>query len=176
MRHLLSGAGAIALAAFAVPATSDNLVWRTTLGDGYAFVGVVAADEADSEEPTYPFSMVCSLETRDETVVSGIDAKALGAAIANDEVPSFRFVLDGVANDDTGGEVADIRFGQMYGDWEYVVYGEFSGLLRDAKTVSIAGVGIKLDLPAAGMSEALTKFGDACGSLDDGGGEGPSDG
>lgn len=174
MRHLLSGAGAIALAAFAVPAAAGDLVWRSVQDDGFAFVGVVDAAEADADEAHYPFSMTCSLETGDETVVSDIDAKALGEAIARGDVPSWWFILDGAANDETGGEVSDIRFGQMEGVWEYVVYGEFSQLLRDAKAASIAGVGVNLDLPAAGMTDALAKFSDACGSLD--GGDEPSDG
>lgn len=146
-------------------ARADQLVWYFTSDDTSAYIAVENASEVGQEEVDAAFSMSCSIAGDEETIVSGIDAEALGQAIANDDVPSFHLVLDG-KTDDFGDVIADIHFGQMSGDWQYVVLGTLAGNMLGASTIKVEGVGVDLTLPTDQMAASLQKFKDACDTLE----------
>lgn len=76
------------------PAHAANLVWQFNQDEESAFLGVVdSAAKADNE--TYPFYMSCAATGDETTVISNVDAKALGAAIAKGDVPAVSYLLDG---------------------------------------------------------------------------------
>ena len=175
---LSSAAAALALAAGG-PARADSLVWHFNSDETSAYISVMAANATDEEEGDAAFSMVCTAEGDETTVVSDVDAAALGKSIAAGEVPSFHFVVDG-KTDDAGDEISDIHFDQMNGIWQYVVNGVNTGSLLDAKAIAIVGAGVNLTLPTDQMSTLLHKFKDTCDTLeatsfggeDDSGGDG----
>ena len=109
--------------------------------------------------------MSCAATGDETTVVSNVDAKALGEAIAKGEVPSVSYLLDGQTQDDTGGQVADIRFDEMSGSWEYLIAGADFDLLLTASSVKIKGAGVDLQLPEKDMAASLQKLKAACDGL-----------
>ncbi len=122
--------------------------------------------------------MSCAATGDQTTVVSNVDAKALGASIAKGEVPAVSYLLDGQQQDDTGGVVADIRFDEMSGSWQYLIAGADYDLLLTAKDVRVKGVGVDLQLPEKDLAASLQKLKDACDGLlssDEGGDAGGSD-
>lgn len=161
------------------PAHADDLVWVFGQDEASAFVGVVEAKAQGEPEADYPFYMTCSAGGDESTVVSSVDAKALGEAIAKGDVPSFTFVLDGKGEPEDGGYVAQLRFDQMNGVWQYVIEGaDYDLLLTATATIAIKGEGVDLALPEADMLASLQHFKSACDALfaDDGEGGGDDDG
>ena len=147
-------------------ANAGRLEWTENHDEVSAFAGVANADDIESGEPDYLFSMDCEASGEETTVVSDIDQKALGKAIAAGDVPSFTFVIDGKANEDTGGEVADLRFEEMSGVWQYVADGADASPLVGAKAIRIEGTGVGLDLPTDKMAASLKTFKDACDAFE----------
>jgi hypothetical protein len=172
----VGGAAALALVlTWPQAAGAGQLVWQYTHDEESAFLGVVDADNAKQDEPDYPFSMQCSVDGDETTVVSDVDAKALGKSISNGEVPSFHYVIDGKPDADAGGEVADIRFNQLSDVWQYIVNGADTDLLTDASTIRIDGTGVGLDLPQDKMQTLLKQFKDACDTLESSSEDGEED-
>ncbi len=101
----------------------------------------------DNNDADYPFYMSCAATGDETTVVSDLDAKALGASITKGDVPTFSYLLDDEKPDDSAGELADIRFDEMGGVWQYIVNGADYDLLLTASKIRIAGVGVDLTLP-----------------------------
>ena len=146
------------------PAHAANLVWQFSQDDESAFLGVVDSAAKEGDE-SYPFYMSCAATGDETTVISNVDPKALGESIAKNEVPAISYLLDGQQQDDTGGVVADIRFDEMSGSWQYLIAGADYDLLLTAKTVRIKGVGVDLALPEQDMTASLQKLKDACDGL-----------
>ncbi len=146
------------------PATAANLTWQFSQDDESAFLGVTdpAAKEGDQ---SYPFYMSCAATGDETTVISNVDNKALGAAIAAGQVPAISYLLDGQEQDNSGGEVADIRFDEMSNSWQYLIAGADYDLLLTAKSVRIKGVGVDLQLPEKDLADFLQKLKDACDAL-----------
>jgi hypothetical protein len=172
MRRVLRGCqatiAALALSGLA-PAHAAAPVWQFSQDEESAFLGIGDPAVSDSEAD-YPFYMSCASTGDETTVVSDIDAKALGESIAKGDVPSFTYLLDGEKQDDSGGEVADIRFDEMAGVWQYIVNGaDYDLLLTAEKSIKVNGVGIDLDLPQKDMKTSLQQFKDACDALISGG-------
>ena len=151
------------------PAHAANLVWQFSHDEESAFLGVVDSANKDNNDADFPFYMSCAATGDETTVVSDLDAKAVGASIAKGDVPSFSYLLDGEKQDDSGSEVADIRFDEMGGVWQYIVNGADYDLLLTASKIRIAGVGIDLTLPQTDMTSSLQSFKDACDALVAGG-------
>jgi hypothetical protein len=161
------------------PAHADNLVWMFGQDEASAFVGVVDSKAQAEPEADYPFYMTCAAGGDESTVVSSVDAKALGEAIAKGDVPGFSFVLDGKGEPEDGNYAAELRYEQMNGVWQYVVDGaDYDLLLTATKSIAIHGQGVALDLPEADMLASLQQFKSACDALfaDDGEGGGDDDG
>ena len=160
------------------PATAADLTWQFSQDDESAFLGVVDS-AAKEDDQTYPFYMSCAATGDETTVISNVDPKALGASIAKGEVPSVSYLLDGQQQDDSGGTVADIRFDEMSGSWQYLIAGADYDLLLTAKDVRIKGVGVDLHLPQKDLVESLQKLKSACDTLlsgDEGGDTGGDSG
>jgi len=160
------------------PATAADLTWQFSQDDESAFLGVVDS-AAKEDDQTYPFYMSCAGTGDETTVISNVDPKALGASIAKGEVPSISYLLDGQQQDDSGGTVADIRFDEMSGSWQYLIAGADYDLLLTAKDVRIKGVGVDLHLPQKDLVESLQKLKSACDTLlsgDEGGDSGGDSG
>lgn len=145
-------------------AHAADLVWQFSQDDESAFLGVTDSAAKPGEE-NYLYYMSCAATGDETTVVSNINAKALGEAIAKGQVPSVSYLLDGQPQDDTGGQVADIRFDEMSGSWQYLVSGADYDILLTAATVKIKGIGVDLDLPQADMAGSLQKLKAACDGL-----------
>ncbi len=185
MKRVLRGCQAT-VAAFVLgglsPAHAANLSWQFSQDDESAFLGVV--DGATQEgEGDYLFYMSCAATGDETTVISNVDPKALGQAIAGGTVPAVAFILDGQPQDDSGGAVADIRYDEMSGSWQYLLVGADYDLLLTAKSIKVKGVGVDLQLPEQDLTASLQKLKDACDGLlstsDDGsdnGGNGDSGG
>ena len=162
------------------PAHAADLAWQFSQDDESAFLGV-ADSTAKEGQDAYVFYMSCAVTGDQTTVVSGVDPKALGASIAKGEVPTVSYVLDGQQTDDTGGAVADIRYDEMSGSWQYLIVGADYDRLLSATSVRVTGAGIDLALPETDMAASLQKLKAACDGLlsadegdgtDDGSGDG----
>ncbi len=147
------------------PAHAGDLIWQFSQDEESAFLGVVDSAAKQSDEQDYPFYMSCAGTGDETTVISNVDAKALGTSIAKGEVPSVSYLLDGQEQDNSGGEVADIRFDEMSGSWQYLIAGADYDLLLTAKTVRVKGVGVDLQLPEKDMADSLQKLKTACDTL-----------
>jgi len=167
MKRVLRGCQAT-VAAFVLgglaPAHAGDLVWQFTQDDESAFLGVVDSAAKQGEE-NYPFYMSCAATGDETTVVSNLNAKELGEAIAKGEVPSVSYVLDGQQQNDTAGQIADIRFDQMSSAWQYLIAGADYDLLLTASSVKVKGVGVDLDLPQKDLAASLQKLKSACDAL-----------
>ncbi len=167
MKRVLRGCqatvAAFVLGGFA-PAHAANLVWQFGQDEELAFLGVTdsAAKEGDQ---TYPFYMSCAATGDQTTVISNVDAKALGESIAKGDVPSVSFLLDGQEEDDSGGTVADIRFDEVSSSWQYIIAGADYDLLLTAQAVKVKGVGVDLELPQKDFAASLQQLKDACDAL-----------
>ena len=182
MKRVLRGCLATA-AAFVLgglgPAYAANLIWQFGQDDESAFLGVTDSAAKQGGE-SFPFYMSCALTGDQTTVISNVDAKALGEAIAKGQVPSVSYLLDGQQKDDSGGAVVDIRFDEMTGSWQYLIAGADYDLLLTAKDVRIKGVGVDLQLPQQDLTANLQKLKDVCDGFmstgDEGGDSGGSSG
>jgi hypothetical protein len=152
---LLLGGGA--------PAYAGDLIWQFSEDNESAFLGVV--DSAKAGEGNYLFYMSCAGTGDETTVISNVDNKALGAAIAKGEVPTISYLLDGQQHDNSGGAVVDIRFDELSGSWQYLVSGADYDLLLTASNVRLKGVGVDLQLPQQDMTASLQKLKSACDGL-----------
>ncbi len=172
MKRVLRGCrvtfAVVAFSAFG-PAQAADLVWVFNQDEESAFIGVVESASKDDAEADYPFFMNCASTGDQTTVVSDVDAKALGEAIAKGDVPTFAYVLDNASPADDGDEISDIRFDEMAGVWQYIVNGADYDLLLTAEKIRIAGAGVDLALPQQDMTTTLQKFKDACDALASGG-------
>ena len=174
LRGCQATVAALVLGGFA-PAHAANLVWQFSQDDESAFLGVTDSAAKDGEE-VYPFYMSCALTGDQTTVISNVDNKALGAAIARGEVPAISYLLDGQQQDESGGSVVDIRFDEMSGSWQYLIPGADYDLLLGAKDVRIKGVGVDLALPQKDLAASLQKLKDACDGFMSTDGEGGDSG
>jgi hypothetical protein len=172
MKRVLRGCrvslAAVAFCSFG-PAHAADLVWVFNQDEESAFIGVVESAVKDDAEADYPFFMNCASTGDETTVVSDVDAKALGEAIAKGDVPTFAYLLDDAPPTDDGGEISDIRFDEMAGVWQYIVNGADYDLLLTAAKIRIAGAGVDFELPQKDMTATLQKFKDACDALVAGG-------
>ena len=146
------------------PAQAAELIWQFGQDNESAFLG--AADSAaKAGDENYPFYMSCAATGDETTVISNVDAKALGASIAKGDVPSVSYLLDGQPQDDTGGAVADIRFDEMSHSWQYIIAGADYDLLLTATTIRVKGIGVDLQLPDKDLAASLQKLKAACDGL-----------
>jgi hypothetical protein len=172
MKSLLRVAGIVAIlpiwAAHAEEA--KNYVWHVYHGeDPAASLAVVDKAEVDADEAYWPFFIQCSVDEPWTMTVAGVDAKALGAAIAAGTPVDFAFIIDGKSDaGDTGGYFPELSFSQMDGEWDYSVEWDLSVLNRllAAKTLAIKGTGVDKALPTEGMAEALNAFKGLCASFE----------
>ncbi len=168
MRRVLRGCQAT-VAAFVLgglsPANAGNMVWQFSQDEESAFLGVVDSTAKEGDENDYPFYMSCAATGDETTVISDVNAKALGESIAKGDVPSITYLLDGQQQDDSGGEVADIRFDEMSGSWQYLIAGADYDLLLTAKNVRVTGVGVDVQLPEKDLAASLQKLKAACDTL-----------
>ncbi|CAN5382474.1 hypothetical protein BH10PSE9_BH10PSE9_21000 [soil metagenome] len=145
-------------------ADAGKLVWKFQQNEQGASIAVVNAREIDDPSADYPFYMQCDADGGETTIVSDVNRKVLGKAIAAGDIPSFWFVVDG-KRDTMGGEGGEIRYDQMAGAWQYITGGAPYDLLRQGMRVQISGVGVNLELPAEKFRQTLTMFRDACEKL-----------
>jgi hypothetical protein len=147
------------------PANAADLTWQFSQDDESAFLGVTDSAAKPIDDQNYLFYMSCAGTGDETTVVSRVDRKALGEAIAKGEVPSISYLLDGQEQDNSGGQVADIRFDEMSGSWQYLIAGADYDLLLTAKTAKVKGAGVDLQLPEKDFAASLQKLKDACDKL-----------
>ncbi|MEO8669595.1 MAG: hypothetical protein ABI399_13830, partial [Bauldia sp.] len=168
---LLAGMAAfpVLLAPVPVPAEeAASYVWKAFGGDGEASsLLVLDKSKADDPEAHYKFYLSCTTDEPWTMNVSDIDAKALGAAVAEKAPPSFRLVIDGKAESDDGGFSPDIVFNPTDSVWEYSTNWDLSLLdtLSAASEIGISGTGVEENLPKEGMKEAVAAFKAACEAL-----------
>jgi hypothetical protein len=127
--------------------------------------------ELESPEPYWRLAFQC-IPGEDRTMtVAGIDTAVLGAAIAESgpAVPALK-AAGAPGGGDNGGLFPELRFGELYGEWEYVVPigPEMLAELGAAKSLSVTGTGIDMKLPTEGMAEAFASLNAACAALEDG--------
>ena len=164
LRGCQATVAAIVLVGFG-PANAGDLTWQFTQDDESAFLGVTDSAAKAGDEQNYPFYMSCAATGDETTVISNVDAKALGASIAKGDVPSVSYLLDGQPQDDTGGAVADIRFDEMSHSWQYMIAGADYDLLLTATTIRVKGIGVDLQLPDKDLAASLQKLKAACDGL-----------
>ncbi len=167
MKRVLRGCQAT-VAAFVLgglnPAYAAELTWQFSQDDESAFLGAVDSAAKQGDE-SYLFYMSCAATGDETTVISNVDPKALGESIAKGGVPSVSYLLDGQPQDDAGGAVADIRFDEMSGSWQYMIAGADYDLMLTAKTIKVEGVGVDLQLPDKDLNASLQKLKAACDGL-----------
>ncbi len=179
MKRVLRGCQATAAALVLCglsPAYAGDLAWQFSQDDELAFLGVTDPT-AGEDNQTYPFYMSCAVTGDETTVISDVDAKALGASIAKGEVPSITFILDGKPQDGGAVPVDDIRFDEMAKAWQYMIAGADYDTLLTAKDIKIKGAGVDMQLPQKDMVASLQQLKDACDALlTDNGGDGTDQG
>lgn len=160
----------VIVAMLAGPALAeDGDIWRVyPVEGGGGSLAALAASEVDSPEPYWRFVMTCISGEPWNATVAGIDPAALGAAIAGGGEVKVAVVADG--NPDKAplsGYFPEIRFGEMFGEWEYSFPFDLVTLddLGTAKSLAVAGTGVAFPLPAAGTAEALSEFKALCATL-----------
>jgi hypothetical protein len=174
MKFFFTIAALTALGPFWSPAAweAHNYIWHVYHDDEpTASLAMVDQAEVDAEDAYWPFFMRCSLGEPWTAVISGIDAKELGNAIATHQPVGFSFVVDGKTSDDEGGRyVPELSFSQLDGEWNYLIEWDFTLLnrLARANTLAIRGTGLDKSLPSEGLAAAFTWFEKVCGSFDDG--------
>ena len=147
----------------------DGDVWRVyPVEGGGGSIVAIAPSEIDLPEPYWRFAMTCiSGETWDATV-SGIDAAALGAAIAGGEAVQVSVSADGDPNKvPLSGFFPEISFGEMYGEWEYSMTFDLVTLddLGAAGSLAVNGTGVDFGLPSEGTAKAFAEFKALCAAL-----------
>ena len=155
----------------ATPALAeDGDVWRVYPVEGRGgSLAALAASEVDSPEPYWRFAMTCIAGERWRATVSGVDAAALGGAIAAGADVQVSVIADGDPNKvPLSGYFPEITFGQMYGEWEYSIalrpdHARRSGrggvARRHAAPASISR------FPPTGRREAFAAFKALCAAL-----------
>ena len=153
-----------------MPALADDLVWQLYRDDGPGgTLAVMDKGELESPEPYWHLAFQC-IPGEDWTMIVGdIDTSALAAVINDDGPAEVSFVVDGeLGGHGLGGYFPDIRFGEMFGEWEYWIPLDLDMLrqLAAAKTLAIKGTGVDHALPSEGLAETFGKFVDACTKLE----------
>ncbi len=147
----------------------DGDVWRVYPVDGGGgSIAALAASEVDSPEPYWRFAMSCIPSEPWEAVVSGIDAAALGQAIASGDAVQVSVIADGDPNrTPLSGYFPEISFGQMYGEWEYSFSFDLITLdeLGAAGSLRVTGTGVDFALPSAGTAQAFAELKALCAAL-----------
>jgi hypothetical protein len=161
---------ALALLAVAGPANAQNGdVWRVyPVEGGGGSIAALAASEVDSPEPYWRFAMNCIPGESWEAIVSGIDAAALGGAIAAGDAVQVSIIADGDPNKvPLSGYSPAISFGEMYGEWEYSFQFDLVTLddLGAAGSLAVTGTGVDFALPSAGSAQAFAEFKALCAAL-----------
>ena len=166
MNRIAVATAALSLAG--VPAAAEELVWQFYPAEAGGSLAVMDRSELESPEPYWHLAFLC-IPGEDWTMtVAGIDAAALGAAIAGSGPAVLSLKAEGApGGGDYGGLFPELRFGEMYGEWEYTVTigPEMLAELGAAKSLSVTGTGIDLKLPAEGMAEAFASLNAACAAL-----------
>ncbi|HET7715259.1 MAG TPA: hypothetical protein VFK86_06500 [Bauldia sp.] len=149
-------------------------VWRVyPVEGGGGSLAALPAEEVDSPEPYWRFVMTCIPGERWDATVSGIDAAALGRAIAGGEAVQISVIADGDPNKvPLSGYFPEIAFGQMYGEWEYSAPFDLVTLdvLGEARSLAVTGTGVDFALPSEGTAEAFAEFRALCAALPPSGG------
>lgn len=165
MRAILAS---VPLVLLAVAAEAGD-VWEVYPFDqGGGTIAAVAAEDADSPEPTWRFAMTCRAGADWDLAVNGVDPAALGAAITSGSEIEF-LVVDGGDRDSAPvhGYFPRISFDQMSGEWGYSIpFGMFQiDDLAMVKAPTVEGTGIAFGLPATGTAEAFAEFRALCAKL-----------
>jgi hypothetical protein len=144
-------------------------VWRVyPVEGGGGSIAAMAASEVESPEPYWRFAMTCIAGETWDATVSGIDAKALGQAIAAGNAVQVSVIADGDPNKVVlSGYSPEINFGEMYGEWEYSVSFDLVTVddLGAAGSLAVGGTGVDFALPAAGTAQAFAEFKALCAAL-----------
>jgi hypothetical protein len=154
----------------ATPAlAADGDVWRVyPIEGGGGSLAALPADEVDSPEPYWRFAMTCIPGEPWDATVSGVDAAALGGAIASGDAVQVTVTADGDPNKTPlSGYFPEITFGQMYGEWEYSFPFDLITLddLGAARSLAVGGTGVDFVLPSEGTAEAFASFKALCAAL-----------
>jgi hypothetical protein len=161
---------AAVLFAVAIPALAqDEQVWRVYPVEGRGgSIAALAASEVDSPEPYWRFAMTCISGERWRATVSGVDAAALGGAIAAGGDVQVSVIANGDPNNvPLSGYFPEITFGQMYGEWEYSTHFDLITLddLGATESLAVAGTGVGFVLPSSGTQQAFAEFKALCAEL-----------
>lgn len=161
----------VALMLAAAPAAAEELVWHFYPAEPGGTLAVMDKGELESPEPYWHVAIQC-IPGEDWTLTVGVaDAAALGAAIAEGGPAVLSLKAEGTpGGGDYGDLFPDLRFGEMYGEWEYTVPvgPEMLAELGAAKSLALTGTGIDLKLPSEGMADAFASLNAACGALGEG--------
>ncbi|MBZ0228613.1 MAG: hypothetical protein K8F58_09220 [Bauldia sp.] len=155
----------------AAPAAADELVWQFYPAEPGGTLAVMDKGELESPEPYWRFALQCIPGEEWTMTVAGIDAAALGAAIAESGPAVLSLTAEGApGGGDYSGLFPELRFGEMYGEWEYLVPIGLDTLktLATAKSLAVTGTGIDLKLPEGGMAEGFASLVGACAALEGG--------
>jgi hypothetical protein len=165
----LAGASAGFAVAVASAAAQNGDVWRVYPVDGGGgSIAALAASEIDSPEPYWRFAMNCIPGEPWGATVSGVDAAALGGAIAAGDAVQVSVMADGDPNKiPLSGYSPAISFGEMFGEWEYSFPFDLITLdeLGAAGSLAVSGTGVDFALPSAGTNKAFAEFKALCAAL-----------
>ena len=155
---------------FATPSMAeDGDVWRVYPVDGGGgSIAALAVSEVDSPEPYWRFAMTCISGERWRVSVSGVDAAALGGAIAAGDALQVAVTADRDPDKvPLSGYFPEITFGQMYGEWEYSFPFDLITLdeLGMAGSLTVSGTGVDFALPSEGTGKAFAAFKALCAAL-----------
>ena len=143
-------------------------VWHVYPSDsGGGTIAVLDAGEVESPEPFWRFAMSCFADEPWQAVVSGVDAAALGAAIAEGADITIAVIGDGDESMELlSGYYPELRFSHMFGEWEYTTEFDLSTIdsLAAAGTLKVKGTGVDFPLPSGGAKD-LTAFKALCAAL-----------
>jgi len=158
------------MAAFATSAfAQEGDVWRVYPVEGRGgSIAALAVSEVDSPEPYWRFAMTCIDGERWRATVSGIDAAALGGAIASGAEVQVSVIANGdPGNVPLSGYFPEITFGQMFGEWEYSTHFDLITLddLGATESLAVAGTGVDFALPSSGTQQAFAAFKALCAAL-----------
>jgi hypothetical protein len=144
-------------------------VWRVyPVEGGGGSIAALAASEVDSPEPYWRFAMTCISGEPWDATVSGVDAAALGGAIASGDAVQVTVTVDGdPSRTPLSGYFPEITFGQMYGEWEYSFPFDLITLdeLGASGLLAVSGTGVDFALPSDGTGKAFAEFKALCAAL-----------
>jgi len=148
-------------------------VWEVyPFAEGGGTIAALEAGEAGSPEPHWMFAMTCRPRADWDMAVAGVDAAALGAAIAGGEEVQFLVVAEGDENNTPAyGYYPRIAFDQMFAEWGYSAPFGMQQVddLAAAKSLEVRGTGVGFALPASGTAAAFAEFRALCAALPDDG-------